>query len=104
MIGYAQARRTPSADDFASLIADVDQMQGAALDAGRPYPFYLAQSWQRPLADMDATLGPTQNWIAEWKFDGIRAQLVKRGANWCLWSRGEELISDAYPDLESLAQ
>jgi DNA ligase-1 len=104
MIGYAQARRTPSADDFASLVADVDHAEGAALDAGRPYPFYLAQSWQRPLADMGATLGPSGNWIAEWKFDGIRAQFVKRGANWRLWSRGEELISDAYPDLEPLAQ
>ncbi len=104
MIGYGQARRIPSADDFASLVADVDHAEGAALDAGRPYPFYLAQSWQRPVADMDATLGPPQNWIAEWKFDGIRAQLVKRGANWRLWSRGEELISDAYPDLEPLAE
>ena len=53
---------------------------------------------------MEAVLGAPQNWIAEWKFDGIRAQLVKRGANWRLWSRGEELISDAYPDLEPLQQ
>ncbi len=104
MIGYAQARRIPTADDFAGLVADVDHAEGAALDAGRPYPFYLAQSWQRPLADMEAVLGAPQNWIAEWKFDGIRAQLVKRGANWRLWSRGEELISDAYPDLEPLQQ
>jgi len=40
----------------------------------------------------------------EWKFDGIRAQLLKRRGGWRLWSRGEELISDAYPDLESLAR
>ena len=40
----------------------------------------------------------------EWKFDGIRAQLLKRGESWRLWSRGEELISDAYPDLEPLAR
>jgi DNA ligase-1 len=104
MIGYAQARRIPTADDFAGLVAEVDHAEGAALDAGRPYPFYLAQSWQRPLAEMEAVLGPPQNWIAEWKFDGIRAQLVKRGASWRLWSRGEELISDAYPDLEPLAE
>ncbi len=103
MIGYSQARRTPTADDFAALIVDVDPIEGAALDAGRPYPFYLAQSWKRPLETMAETLGPPQNWIVEWKFDGIRAQLLKRGKNWRLWSRGEELISDAYPDLEPLA-
>ena len=57
-----------------------------------------------PSADMLATLGPPSNWIIEWKYDGIRAQLLKRGDNWRLWSRGEELISDAYPDLEPLAR
>ncbi len=104
MIGYAQARRMPTADDFAALVADVEASEGAALDAGRAYPFYLAQSWQRPLGEMQQALGPPQDWIVEWKFDGIRAQLIRRGANWRLWSRGEELISDAYPDLEPLAR
>ena len=104
MIGYAQARRTPEAHDFEALIREVADAEGQALDAGRPYPFYLAQSWQRPVADMEATLGPPAGWIVEWKFDGIRAQLIKRGESWRLWSRGEELISDAYPDLEPLAR
>jgi DNA ligase-1 len=92
MIGYAQARRTPAPGDF------------EALDAGRPYPFYLAQSWQRPVAEMQDALGPPSNWIVEWKFDGIRAQLIRRGEGWRLWSLGEELISDGYPDLEPLAR
>ena len=104
MIGYAQARRTPGAQDFEALIAEVAHAEGAALDAGRPYPFYLAQSWQRPARDMQEILGPPNDWIVEWKFDGIRAQLVKRGESWRLWSRGEELISDAYPDLDKLAR
>jgi len=104
MIGYAQARRAPAAGDFEALITEVAHAEGLALDAGRPYPFYLAQSWQRPVADMQVTLGPPENWIVEWKFDGIRAQLLKRGESWRLWSRGEELISDAYPDLEPLAR
>ena len=103
MIGYAQARRAPEAQDFAALIGQVDEREGAALDAGRAYPFYLAQSWARPAADMAATLGPPSDWIVEWKFDGIRAQLIRRGGAWRLWSRGEELISDAYPDLAALA-
>ena len=104
MIGYAQARRTPGAEEFKALIAEVADAEGAALDTGRPYPFYLAQSWQRPAGDMQETLGPPGDWIVEWKFDGIRAQLVKRGESWFLWSRGEELISDAYPDLDKLAR
>ena len=78
--------------------------EAQALDAGKPYPFYLAQSWSRPLAEMAPALGPPSDWIVEWKFDGIRAQLLKRGESWRLWSRGEELISDAYPDLEPLAR
>jgi DNA ligase-1 len=104
MIGYAQARRTPGAQDFEALIAEVAHAEGAALDAGRAYPFYLAQSWQRPARDMQEVLGPPSDWIVEWKFDGIRAQLVRRVETWRLWSRGEELISDAYPDLEGLAR
>ncbi|HZZ62115.1 MAG TPA: ATP-dependent DNA ligase [Roseiarcus sp.] len=104
MIGYAQARRAPSADDFQALIGDVAHAEAIALDAGRPYPFYLAQSWQGPVEAMEETLGPPSNWTVEWKFDGIRAQLLKRGQVWRVWSRGEELISDAYPDLEPLAR
>jgi DNA ligase-1 len=103
MMGYAQAGRTPEAGDFYALIADLAERETAELDAGQPYPFYLAQSWQRPLEEMETTLGAPANWIAEWKFDGIRAQLVKRGEFWRLWSRGEELISDSYPDLQPLA-
>jgi DNA ligase 1 len=103
MMGYAQTGRTPAARDFEALLAGVDDTEGATLAAGQPYPFYLAQSWARSVDEMEATLGPPQNWIAEWKFDGIRAQLVKRDTIWRLWSRGEELISDSYPDLAPLA-
>jgi DNA ligase 1 len=103
MIGYAQARRAPDAADFAALIRPVGEHEGAALDPGRAYPFYLAQSWARPTSEMEAALGPPSEWTVEWKFDGIRAQLIRRGGAWWLWSRGEELISDAYPDLAPLA-
>jgi DNA ligase-1 len=104
LIGYSQARRVPTAADFEALIGEVLYAEAEALDAGKPYPFYLAQSWSRPLAEMLPALGPPSDWIIEWKYDGIRAQLLKRGENWRLWSRGEELISDAYPDLEPLAR
>jgi DNA ligase-1 len=103
LIGYSQARRIPAAADFEELIGEVLHAEAERLDAGKPYPFYLAQSWSRPLAQMLPALGSPSDWIVEWKFDGIRAQLLKRGEDWRLWSRGEELISDAYPDLEPLA-
>jgi DNA ligase-1 len=104
LIGYSQARRIPTATDFEALIGEVLHSEAQALDAGKPFPFYLAQSWSRPVAEMLPALGSPPDWIIEWKYDGIRAQLLKRGADWRLWSRGEGLISDAYPDLEPLAR
>ena len=83
LIGYSQARRIPTAADFEALIGEVLHPEAQALDAGKPYPFYLAQSWSRPLADMLPTLGPPSDWTVEWLPDGIRA-LLGRGENWRL--------------------
>jgi DNA ligase-1 len=47
LIGYSQARRIPTATDFEALIGEVSHAEADALDAGKPYPFYLAQSWSR---------------------------------------------------------
>ena len=99
MIGYAQARRAPEAADFEALIGEVAHAEAQALDAGRPIRSISrnrgAGRWPR----WRATLGPPSDWIVEWKFDGIRAQLLKRGEHWRLWSRGEELISTPIPIL-----
>jgi DNA ligase-1 len=103
MMGYSRANWSPAAADFAALIADVEPDEGRALDEGRPYPFCLAHSWQRPLEEMAPTLGPPSEWIVEWKFDGIRGQFLNREQGWRLWSRGEELISEGYPELAVLA-
>lgn len=76
-------------------------LSGAAADTGaRPYPFLLAHA----LTDPVATLGDIAHWQAEWKWDGIRAQLLRRGAETLLWSRGEELLSDAFPELADAAR
>jgi DNA ligase-1 len=64
-----------------------------------PYPFFLAH----PLEDDPATLGDIAAWQVEWKWDGIRAQLVRRGGGASLWSRGEELVNDAFPDIVAAA-
>jgi DNA ligase-1 len=67
-------------------------------DHSRPYPFFLAT----PLEADPATLGGRTDWQAEWKWDGIRAQLVRRAGQTFLWSRGEELITDRFPELAEL--
>lgn len=65
----------------------------------RPYPFYLAY----PLASVPESLGDISDWIAEWKWDGIRSQLIKRKGEVFIWSRGEELITDRFPELAAAA-
>ena len=67
-------------------------------DLSRPYPFCLAY----PLEAGPSTLGDVAGWLAEWKWDGIRAQLIRRRGQTFLWSRGEELVTDRYPELVEL--
>jgi DNA ligase-1 len=104
MMGYTQAGRAPSATDFAALIAPASADEDAAVKEGQPYPFYLAHPFQQPVEEMAAALGPVADWIVEWKFDGIRAQYVQRGGTWRLWSRGEELVTESYPELAELSR
>lgn len=61
----------------------------------RPYPFCLAS----PLEADPASLGDVSEWIAEWKWDGIRAQLIRRQGETYIWSRGEELIGERFPEI-----
>ncbi|HET8622435.1 MAG TPA: ATP-dependent DNA ligase [Gemmatimonadales bacterium] len=68
-------------------------------DASRPYPFCLAY----PLDGDAAELGDPSEWLAEWKWDGIRAQLIRREGRTWLWSRGEELLNGRFPEVESAA-
>lgn len=69
-------------------------------DLSRPYPFYLAYALEGQPED----LGDPQEWAAEWKWDGIRGQLIRRQGQLFLWSRGEELVTDKYPELAGLAE
>jgi len=100
LMGYTGADRAVGASDFAALVSTTDAAPAA--DDGRPYPFFLAHALNLPFELLPEKMGPPEGWIAEWKFDGIRAQFLKRGAGWRLWSRGEELISDSFPDLAVL--
>ena len=65
----------------------------------RPYPFFLANQ----LDDPPEQLGDPLQWLAEWKWDGIRAQIVRRGGERFIWSRGEELVNQQFPELDVAA-
>lgn len=67
-------------------------------DASKPYPFYLAY----PLEGNIDTLGEENNWEAEWKWDGIRGQLIFRNQSVYVWTRGNELVTDKFPEFETL--
>lgn len=84
----------PTAEFFQRLIAPDTR----DADVSRPYPFFLAY----PLEQEPATLGNVEEWLVEWKWDGIRAQLVRRTGKTFLWSRGEELLSGRFPEVEEI--
>ena len=68
-------------------------------DSQQPYPFYLAS----PLEVSASELGPIGDWLIEWKWDGIRVQLIRRPDGVALWSRGEERLDGRFPELEAAA-
>ena len=87
---------TPNAASLAALA------QPAGDDAHRehrPYPFFLASPLEAPAQ----SLGARGEWLAEWKWDGIRAQLMRRGDEARLWSRGEERLDGRFPEIEQAA-
>jgi DNA ligase-1 len=86
---------TPSPDWFRGLLS----REQTSEDRSRPYPFFLAS----PLEDPVESLGSRDDWIVEWKWDGIRAQLVRRAGGVHLWSRGEELITHRFPEIVAAA-
>lgn len=85
----------PTSDFYSELLSP----ETSDADISRPYPFYLAY----PLEDDPAKLGDLDDWQVEWKWDGIRAQLVRREGETFIWSRGEELVTERYPEVAAAA-
>jgi DNA ligase-1 len=83
----------PSEEAMRRLLSAHDPQ--AAPDPGVPYPFMLAH----PLNEGLESLGAIADWLLEWKWDGIRAQLIRRGGRTWLWSRGDEMVSGAFPEI-----
>ncbi|WP_186164112.1 ATP-dependent DNA ligase [Burkholderia gladioli] len=107
MVGWTDSRQAPDAARYLRLIAAEPQGDAVAAatathesDLGLPYPFFLAH----PLQADPATLGPIVDWLVEWKWDGIRAQLVKRAGRVWIWSRGEDLLTERFPELAALGE
>jgi DNA ligase-1 len=86
----------PTAEFYQQLILPDAQ----ATDVSRPYPFFLAY----PLPGEVQDLGDLAEWQAEWKWDGIRAQIIRRDGAPFIWSRGEELITERFPEPASLGR
>ena len=102
LVGWTSARNLPTADRLRALMAPADTTPAAA--TGQPFPFFLAHAVPVALADFEQVLGPVGHWLAEWKYDGIRAQIVRQAGQVWIWSRGEELITERFPEVVAVAQ
>jgi DNA ligase-1 len=97
LMGWTDKSFAPTAPHFLDLISSRQDEQSTQR-GGQPFPFFLAH----PLQVDPETLGPVAAWQLEWKYDGIRAQLVRRqGQSW-LWSRGEDLVSERFPEISAI--
>jgi DNA ligase-1 len=85
----------PRAESFTSLAA----RETSDADVSRPYPFYLAY----PLEDELEELGAPDEWQVEWKWDGIRSQVIRRDGKTFIWSRGDELVTERFPEIAAAA-
>ncbi|WP_286751629.1 ATP-dependent DNA ligase [Pseudomonas sp. UBA2522] len=103
LVGYTDISHRPTAERYLQLIAP-ESADEHSQRGGQPYPFFLAHPLQAPVEQFDTLLGPPSAWQIEWKWDGIRAQVVKRDGQLWVWSRGEELVTERFPELQSLAQ
>jgi DNA ligase 1 len=102
MMGYTDKTAQPGAGAYRALLAP-DAPGATGTDSGQPYPFFLAHALDGDAAGFDARLGPPADWLVEWKYDGIRAQVVRRGGQIWIWSRGEELVTERFPEIVTLA-
>jgi DNA ligase-1 len=96
MMGYTDGRVSPSAGRYAQLTASAE---AGPLDLGQPYPFFLAHQLDVAPEGFAAKLASPEDWLVEWKYDGIRAQVVRRASQVWIWSRGEELVTERFPEI-----
>jgi len=106
----ADATATPSppdADAFLALITPIAE-PGHPQSGTQPYPFSLVLPLAAEPGHQDAStgtepLGPSCDWLVEWAFEGLRAQVIRRGGQTAIWSREGALLTDRFPDIAALA-
>lgn len=84
---------TPDSISYTELILEENE----ADQLSKPYPFYLAYALEKEPSE----LGNPSDWFAEWKWDGIRGQVIIRDKQLFVWSRGEELVTDKFPEFNA---
>ena len=84
----------PSTTTYNELLSE----HATTVDYSKPYPFYLAYAHEGE----PSVLGNPEDWQAEWKWDGIRGQMIKRNNELFIWSRGEELMTEKFPEYQVL--
>ncbi|TVR64965.1 MAG: ATP-dependent DNA ligase [Gemmatimonadales bacterium] len=94
-------RMTGRWDPTAEAFLQITSPDADLPDPGRPYPFFLAHSLDGGPEELP---GPPEDWLVEWKWDGIRGQLIHRRGETLIWSRGEELVTPAFPELAEAAR
>jgi DNA ligase 1 len=104
MMGYTDGKTLPTLERFRALVAPTQEGVADVQDLGQPYPFFLAHQLDAPPELFSSTLGPVGDWQVEWKYDGIRGQVVRRGGQTWIWSRGEELVTERFPEVVALSQ
>ncbi len=87
---------TPDTISYEELIRSENPLD----DISRPYPFYLAYAVESETSQ----LGDVSEWQLERKWDGIRGQVIVRDNEIFVWSRGEELVTDKFPEYHPLAE
>lgn len=97
LMGWTDGSVAPTATGFLRLIAEQSDDEHK-LRGGQPFPFFLAHQLQGE----PAALGDLAEWQVEWKYDGIRAQLVRRSEHSFVWSRGEDLITERFPEVAAI--
>jgi DNA ligase-1 len=109
MMGYTDKAARPDAAAFLRLLEPAASLgpEGSASSdrpPGQPFPFFLAHPLSWPLEEFPARLGPVSDWLVEWKFDGIRAQVLRQDGQVWIWSRGEELMTERFPEVVAEAR
>ena len=104
MMGYTDGKVAPSAQRYEALVANVEEGVAEVRDVGQPYPFFLAHQLDLPPELFKPRLGSVDDWMVEWKYDGIRGQVIKREGQVWIWTRGEELATERFPEIVAMAR